>query len=295
MRCPIYATPVDLFMDAIRDTSSVNPAVDCVLGDLLLTSLIICIRCAVFACVLKRFLLCFLLYLLLTNQQLLNCLLASTPHLNNQSPPRFHVFNQSTFRSISRLLATPPQLASWLFSHTNNYPMNLDDLQPTTSACFCVSACVPAHVTWMPVSVRTRAVHHVVHTWRRRRSGSEAAGAAAGLDGIPERRRNRKDSVTITESGDDAMERLRMSEKLIAEMNETWEEKMAKTECIRKERSVSSWRCLCESEGWVVLVLGVNFSCFSEKRPKPDLLLVILASPTSISPETLIFSFSHLV
>ena len=59
----------------------------------------------------------------------------------------------------------------------------------------------------------------------------------AGLEGIPERKpRDRKESVTITETGDDAMERLRMSEKLIAEMNETWEEKMAKTETIRKER-----------------------------------------------------------
>ncbi len=38
------------------------------------------------------------------------------------------------------------------------------------------------------------------------------------------------------DDGGDAMERLRMSEKLIAEMNETWEEKMKKTESIRKER-----------------------------------------------------------
>ena len=47
--------------------------------------------------------------------------------------------------------------------------------------------------------------------------------------------RNRKPSVT-TDTGEDALERLKLSEKLILELNETWEEKMRKTEAIRKER-----------------------------------------------------------
>ncbi|XP_071110195.1 kinesin-like protein unc-104 isoform X4 [Haliotis cracherodii] len=47
--------------------------------------------------------------------------------------------------------------------------------------------------------------------------------------------RARKNSVTI-DGGEDAMERLQMSEKLIAELNESWEEKLRKTEAIRKER-----------------------------------------------------------
>jgi len=38
---------------------------------------------------------------------------------------------------------------------------------------------------------------------------------------------------------EDAAERLRISEKLISELNETWEEKLQKAEQIRKERSVS--------------------------------------------------------
>jgi len=38
---------------------------------------------------------------------------------------------------------------------------------------------------------------------------------------------------------EDAAERLRISEKLISELNETWEEKLQKAEQIRKERSVA--------------------------------------------------------
>jgi len=49
-----------------------------------------------------------------------------------------------------------------------------------------------------------------------------------------EKRRRRTTSV----DGEDAMERLEMTEKLILELNETWEEKMKRTEQIRHERSV---------------------------------------------------------
>jgi len=50
-----------------------------------------------------------------------------------------------------------------------------------------------------------------------------------------EKRRRRTTSV----DGEDAMERLEMTEKLILELNETWEEKMKRTEQIRQERCVS--------------------------------------------------------
>ena len=62
----------------------------------------------------------------------------------------------------------------------------------------------------------------------------------AGLAGIPDPRdivKSRKESVTI-DGGEDAIERLKMSEKLIAELNETWEQKMRKTDEIRKDRQV---------------------------------------------------------
>ncbi|ELU07126.1 hypothetical protein CAPTEDRAFT_150014 [Capitella teleta] len=60
-----------------------------------------------------------------------------------------------------------------------------------------------------------------------------------GLAGIPDPKdvvRSRKDSVTLGENGEDAIERLKMSEKLISELNETWEEKMRRTDEIRKDR-----------------------------------------------------------
>jgi len=43
------------------------------------------------------------------------------------------------------------------------------------------------------------------------------------------------------DGNEDAAERLRISEKLISELNETWEEKLQKAEQIRKERSVFSY------------------------------------------------------
>lgn len=56
--------------------------------------------------------------------------------------------------------------------------------------------------------------------------------------GIPDPKnisRSRKNSVMM-DDGEDAYERLKESEKLIKELNETWEEKMRRTEAIRKER-----------------------------------------------------------
>ncbi|KAJ8321092.1 hypothetical protein KUTeg_002679 [Tegillarca granosa] len=66
---------------------------------------------------------------------------------------------------------------------------------------------------------------------------NEGISVGEGIQGIPDPKvtRNRKDSLTI-EGGEDAIERLQMSEKLIAELNESWEEKLRKTENIRKER-----------------------------------------------------------
>ena len=66
---------------------------------------------------------------------------------------------------------------------------------------------------------------------------------STGLQGIPDPKdiiRNRKESV-VMDGEEDALDRLKMSEKLISELNETWEEKLKKTEEIRKERFV--FRC----------------------------------------------------
>ncbi|KAK2187722.1 hypothetical protein NP493_156g05019 [Ridgeia piscesae] len=83
------------------------------------------------------------------------------------------------------------------------------------------------------------------------------------MAGVPDPKdivRNRKPSVT-TDSGEDALERLKLSEKLISELNETWEEKMRKTEAIRKEReAVLTKMFVCCSEA----VLTQVFVCCSE-------------------------------
>ncbi|XP_036369357.1 kinesin-like protein unc-104 isoform X6 [Octopus sinensis] len=52
--------------------------------------------------------------------------------------------------------------------------------------------------------------------------------------GQKEIKRTRKESMST--DGDDPVERLQLSEKLMAELNESWEEKLRKTEAIRKDR-----------------------------------------------------------
>jgi len=53
---------------------------------------------------------------------------------------------------------------------------------------------------------------------------------------------------------DDAAERLIMSEKLITELNETWEEKIRKSEEIRRQRysmrqlRLNTWSSLCVAD-----------------------------------------------
>lgn len=49
---------------------------------------------------------------------------------------------------------------------------------------------------------------------------------------------NKKKQRTVSASGEDVIEQLQESEKLIAELNETWEEKLKKTEAIRLQRLV---------------------------------------------------------
>ncbi|MGH0121716.1 UNVERIFIED_CONTAM: hypothetical protein FKN15_000188 [Acipenser sinensis] len=57
----------------------------------------------------------------------------------------------------------------------------------------------------------------------------------AGLQSVP----SIQERIMSTPGGEEAIERLKESEKFIAELNETWEEKLRKTEAIRMERSVT--------------------------------------------------------
>ena len=71
------------------------------------------------------------------------------------------------------------------------------------------------------------------------KNGEGRPNILLGLNGIPDpkdvKRVPKKDSV-IMDGGEEAIERLKMSEKLIEELNQTWEQKMRRTEEIRKER-----------------------------------------------------------
>ncbi|KAH9514193.1 Kinesin-like protein kif1a [Bulinus truncatus] len=74
------------------------------------------------------------------------------------------------------------------------------------------------------------------------------------------RSRSRKESVTL-EGGDDALERLKESEKLIAELNLSWEEKLRKTESIRIEREA-----LLAEMGVALKEDGGTIGVFSPKK-----------------------------
>jgi len=76
--------------------------------------------------------------------------------------------------------------------------------------------------------------------------GASSVTSAGGDDVTAAARRHRATSLTlhdVTAAGggpdavaEDAMERLELTEKLIRELNETWEQKMRRTEQLRHER-----------------------------------------------------------
>ena len=79
-----------------------------------------------------------------------------------------------------------------------------------------------------------------------------------------------------TQEGEDAIEKLKEAEKLISELNETWEEKMKRTEKIRVERSetgshvTSVGKCVsCESafvESLQGAYVGGDGNCIEGRR-----------------------------
>lgn len=66
--------------------------------------------------------------------------------------------------------------------------------------------------------------------------GIDVVESPTGPPGKPPRIQRKSSSIAIGDDGENAMEMLRTSEKLIAELNETWEEKLKKTEAMRQER-----------------------------------------------------------
>ncbi|XP_062962932.1 kinesin-like protein KIF1B isoform X10 [Cynocephalus volans] len=81
-----------------------------------------------------------------------------------------------------------------------------------------------------------------------------------------------QERIMSTPGGEEAIERLKESEKIIAELNETWEEKLRKTEAIRMEREA-----LLAEMGVAIREDGGTLGVFSPKKilaPRPcDLFL----------------------
>ncbi|XP_077075275.1 kinesin-like protein KIF1B isoform X20 [Siphateles boraxobius] len=82
-----------------------------------------------------------------------------------------------------------------------------------------------------------------------------------------------QERIMSTPGGEEAIERLKESEKIIAELNETWEEKLRKTEAIRMEREA-----LLAEMGVAIREDGGTLGVFSPKKFGPD-------RPTSLSIE----------
>ncbi|XP_030078312.1 kinesin-like protein KIF1C isoform X2 [Microcaecilia unicolor] len=70
-----------------------------------------------------------------------------------------------------------------------------------------------------------------------------------------------QERIMSTPGGEEAIERLKESEKIIAELNETWEEKLRKTEAIRMEREA-----LLAEMGVAIREDGGTLGVFSPKR-----------------------------
>ncbi|KAI4883673.1 hypothetical protein NFI96_017215 [Prochilodus magdalenae] len=78
-----------------------------------------------------------------------------------------------------------------------------------------------------------------------------------------------QERIMSTPGGEEAIERLKESEKIIAELNETWEEKLRKTEAIRMERSYifGSFReALLAEMGVAIREDGGTLGVFSPKK-----------------------------
>ncbi|XP_031422153.1 kinesin-like protein KIF1B isoform X12 [Clupea harengus] len=74
-----------------------------------------------------------------------------------------------------------------------------------------------------------------------------------------------QERIMSTPGGEEAIERLKESEKIIAELNETWEEKLRKTEAIRMEREA-----LLAEMGVAIREDGGTLGVFSPKKLYPE-------------------------
>lgn len=100
---------------------------------------------------------------------------------------------------------------------------------------------------------------------------------AGGIDADDENNKNainKKKQRTVSSSGEDVIEQLQESEKLIAELNETWEEKLKKTEAIRLQREA-----VFAEMGVALREDGDTVGVFSPKKVKTPHLVNLNEDP----------------
>ncbi|KAJ8360794.1 hypothetical protein SKAU_G00173190 [Synaphobranchus kaupii] len=91
-------------------------------------------------------------------------------------------------------------------------------------------------------------------------TASPSSGALSGQAGL-QAVTSIQERIMSTPGGEEAIERLKESEKIIAELNETWEEKLRKTESIRMEREA-----LLAEMGVAIREDGGTLGVFSPKK-----------------------------
>ncbi|XP_060931566.1 kinesin-like protein KIF1B [Limanda limanda] len=91
-------------------------------------------------------------------------------------------------------------------------------------------------------------------------TASPSSGSLCGQGGL-QSVTSIQERIMSTPGGEEAIERLKESEKIIAELNETWEEKLRKTEAIRMEREA-----LLAEMGVAIREDGGTLGVFSPKK-----------------------------
>ncbi|KAG8189809.1 hypothetical protein JTE90_026115 [Oedothorax gibbosus] len=111
-------------------------------------------------------------------------------------------------------------------------------------------------------------------------AGGIDADAVEGFNNSCKARENNKNNInkkkqrTVSSSGEDVIEQLQESEKLIAELNETWEEKLKKTEAIRLQREA-----VFAEMGVALREDGDTVGVFSPKKVKTPHLVNLNEDP----------------
>ncbi|KAJ8016599.1 hypothetical protein DPEC_G00008910 [Dallia pectoralis] len=115
-------------------------------------------------------------------------------------------------------------------------------------------------VTRLKDLLRSQGLGDILDTPIGSLTASPSSGSLSSLVG-PQSVTSIQERIMSTPGGEEAIERLKESEKIIAELNETWEEKLRKTEAIRMEREA-----LLAEMGVAIREDGGTLGVFSPKK-----------------------------